>query len=330
MTKPLEFAAVGLGSYVARKAVLPALRASSTTTLRGVSSSRHGEFTDSLQEGERRYGSLDEVLDDDTVEAVYIATPNHLHVDMIKRCVSRGRHVLCEKPMVLDAREVEQVAAAACDHGVVVAEAYMTYYHSRAKTLLRLVGGGELGKVVSIHSSFTGTLAPLSGYRLARDKGGGSLWDVGIYALAPIIAVLGSSPSDIAVTADWDSGSGVDLSLSAFLDYGKGVAADITTSFLAGETQSFEVVGSERCARITRSCTPGITDTAIELSDRDGLVEVIETAACDPYLAMVKEVGEAFSVGREPEWDLSRTKEVVELVSKIYGLARKGLANGSS
>jgi len=329
MTAPVRFAAVGLGSYVARQAVLPALRTSSFTTLQGVASSRHGEFSGYLLPGESQYDSLGEVLADDTVEAVYLATPNHLHFEMIRRCIACKRHVLCEKPLVLSANEVRELAAQAAKEGVVVAEAYMTSYHPRLRALLELSQIGDLGDIVAVHSSFTGTLVPFDGYRLRRDQGGGSLWDVGIYALAPVIALLGPSPLEVAVSTQWDVTSGVDLSLSAFLVYEAGRSATITTSFVAAETQSLEVVGSECFARITRSCTPQLQDTAIELGDRQGRLEARQTDPGDPYLSMVNEVGRAFRECSAPQWNLSHTEEVVKLVSRIYEIARKGRSDGS-
>ena len=117
--------------------------------------------------------------------------------------------------------------------------------------------------------------------------GGGSLLDVGIYCVAPLLAAAGRTPARVEASATLAK-SGVDASFSGWLDFGDGFTATIECSFDAPERQFLELVGTEASVVLDRAYTPGPADTAMTLRHRDGRVESIVTAGADPYREMIE------------------------------------------
>jgi predicted dehydrogenase len=219
------------------------------------------------------------VLDDPEVEAVYVPLPNSLHREWVVRAAAAGKHVLCEKPLAPTVADAEAMTAACEAARVALCEAYMTPFHPRAIALDTLVGSGRL--------AFTGVLDRGDDHRWRPEMGGGSLLDVGIYCVAPLLAAAGHTPARVEASATLAK-SGVDASFSGWLDFGDGFTATIECSFDAPERQFLELVGTEASLVLDRAYTPGRADTAMTLRHRDGRVETIVTAGADPYREMIE------------------------------------------
>jgi xylose dehydrogenase (NAD/NADP) len=117
--------------------------------------------------------------------------------------------------------------------------------------------------------------------------GGGSLLDVGIYCVAPLIAAAGRPPARVEAAACLTE-SGVDASFSGWLEWPDGFTAAIECSFEAPERQSLEIVGTDVAVSVDRAHTPGPEDVQITLRSRDGLVEQVVVGGADPYRVMVE------------------------------------------
>lgn len=319
--KPVGFGVLGLGSFVAQKAVIPAIRGARNARLVALSTTSQTPANFKVLEQETVYGDYRMLLDNDEVEVVYLPLPNDLHLDFIERAVLAGKHVLCEKPILVDVHRFRELRELSKASGLIISEAFMTAYHPRSKQVLQLIQGGGVGHVLSINSTFTGTLSPLSGYRVDPARGGGSLWDVGIYALHPVLEILGATPASILVNFDYAFDPPVDLSASVYLEFGPGQSAHVLTSFRAGETQRLEVVGSEASLIMERACTPGVADTTALLTDASGVTSILEFPGVDPYAAMIESISNSVRDAKEPEWTLSRAEQIARLISAIHDSA---------
>jgi predicted dehydrogenase len=132
------------------------------------------------------YAEMNGVLADDSVDAVYIATPNFLHAEQAIAAASAGKHVLVEKPMAINAAEARQMVEAAEQANVKLMVAYMTLFNPAYKAAKRVVDAGMLGDVVSVRGRHSYVISPESissaaAWRLDRDHGGGPLMDVAVY-----------------------------------------------------------------------------------------------------------------------------------------------------
>ena len=284
---PIGWGVIGATSQVARKAVLPAIVASPGARLVAVASERAADGDGARFGAARAYRAYAALLDDPEVEAVYVPLPNSLHRAWVERAAAAGKHVLCEKPLAPTPADAEAMAAACAAAGVTLLEAYMTPFHPRAMAIETLVASGRLGGLRFARSAFTGVLDRPDDHRWRPEMGGGSLLDVGIYCVAPLLAVAGRTPARVEASATLAK-SGIDASFSGWLDFGDGFTATIECSFEAPERQSLEIVGTEAALLVDRAHTPGPEDAAITLRHRDGRLEEIIAGAANPYRTMIE------------------------------------------
>jgi len=311
----LRWGVLGCTSYVARRAVLPALSGAVQAV---ASRSPLDAHRVARQVGAARaYGSYAEVLDDPAVDAVYVPLPNALHREWVLRCAAAGKHVLCEKPLAVSGAEAAEMAEACQNSEVVLMEAYMTPFHPRAAALVEIARSGELGTVLSAHTAFTFPLRDSANHRWLPEMGGGALLDVGIYCLTPLLAVAGRAPQVVAA-AMRRSESGVDATTTGWLDFGDGVSATFACSFEAPERQVAEVVGSEAVLRAEQIFTGGPEDVELRLQRREGgTVEVRRVAGLDPYRAMVEHFEAVVRGDRQPLHNLDDAVRMARLLDDL-------------
>ena len=278
---------IGATSQVAQKAVLPAIVASSGARLVAVASESAADGGRGRFRAVRAYRTYAALLDDPEVDAVYVPLPNGLHRQWVERAAAAGKHVLCEKPLAPTAADAEAMGAACAKAGVALLEAYMTPFHPRAGAIETLIASGRLGALRFARAAFTGALDRPDDHRWRPELGGGSLLDVGIYCVAPLLAAAGRLPARVEAAASLAK-SGVDASFSGWLDFGDGFTATIECSFDAPERQSLEIVGTEAAVLVDRAHTPGHEDVAFTLRHRDGRVEAMVAGGGDPYRGMIE------------------------------------------
>jgi xylose dehydrogenase (NAD/NADP) len=184
--------------------------------------------------GAHTAGSYDDVLSDPHVEAVYIPLVNSDHKEWTMRALAAGKHVLCEKPIGLNAAEAEEMAAAAERSGKHLMEAFMYRFHPRTR---RFVEG--LVDPMYVHATFGFLQQGESDYRLQAHLGGGARLDVGCYVVSVARWILGE-PADVFARSR--PADGADMTTSALLAFAGGQTAAVWASFEAPEAQNLTVV----------------------------------------------------------------------------------------
>ncbi len=318
--KPVSFGVIGAGSFVANAAVVPALIASDRTEL--VSACSLGSEPDPAW-SDIAVDSYEKVLADPGVEAIYIPLPNHLHLEWILRCASAGKHVLCEKPLTLNAAEARAAVDACKDSGVHLAEAWMTPFHRRWRAMVAHASSGQLGSPTGVTATFTFTIEPEHGdnYRFDAEMGGGALFDVGIYCLGPAVHLWGADPVAVEIT-DRECRNGVDLTTEFRLTWASGQVAVGRCSFTEPEEQSI-VIDCERgtVRASTQAHTGGNNAQSFRWSGitPDGSREdrTVEIPNNDPYRAMVERFSDAVRGSREWPRPPERSVEMMGLIDRI-------------
>jgi predicted dehydrogenase len=189
------------------------------------------------------YGTYDELLADPDVDAVYIPLPNHLHVPWAVRAADAGRHVLCEKPIALNAAEARELLAARDRNGVVIAEAFMIRAHPQWHAVVDLVRGGRIGDLRLVTCHFSYFLEDPSNIRSRIDWGGGGLMDIGCYAVHVARWLFDAEPERVTCLMESDPESGVDTLTSGVLDFG-GRHATFTCGTRSVPGQRVQVMGT--------------------------------------------------------------------------------------
>lgn len=277
---------------------------------------------------EKAYGSYEALLADPEIDAVYISLPNSLHAEWTIKAAQAGKHVLCEKPLVVSLEELERVESAAAAAHVTVFEAFMYLHHPQTRQALELVRSGQLGKLQTINSWFNFYLPPahVQNVRLQADLTGGALWDVGVYpnSLAIVMADCGAPT---AVWAQQEIGeSGVDVAMRAQLHFANGVVAQLSSGFRTPFREAAYLVGDQGILNIVEPWKPGVTgaDSIMQLTRVDGSVETIVTPAVNPYLCEVEAMEACILDGSAPIVTPALSRAFARSVVATYESARTG------
>jgi predicted dehydrogenase len=243
----------------------------------------------------KAYGSYEELLADPAIEAVYNPLPNELHVPWTIRALEAGKHVLCEKPIALDAAEARSLIAARHGSGKLVAEAFMVRFHPQWRRAREIAHSGEIGEARAIQTFFSYRLTDAENIR-NKPPGGGGLYDIGCYAILTARYVFGAEPTRLVAALDVDQAFGTDRLASALIEFPGGRSLTFTCATQLSAHQRVTIVGDAGRVEIAVPFNAPIDrPTRITIdSGRDlvgGGARVEEFPACDQYTLQ----GDAFS-----------------------------------
>ena len=191
----------------------------------------------------RAYGSYEEVLADPEVDAVYNPLPNDLHERWTIAAAEAGKHVLCEKPLAMNAAEAERMIAACDAAGVLLIEAFMYRLHPTWEAVREAVASGRIGELRAVQSWFSYFNDDPTNIRNIAASGGGALYDVGCYAVNLSRMLFGAEPVRVRGSVHRDPEMGVDVLTTGMLDFPAGIAT-FTCSTRAESDQRVHVVGT--------------------------------------------------------------------------------------
>ena len=150
---------------------------------------------------EKAYGSYEELLQDPSVEAVYIPLPNTLHYEWVKKAIGSGKHVLCEKPLCPTAAEAEELFRLAQENGVLLMEAFAYLHSPWLAAIKNEIDSGTIGELRYIESQFITSDYDISNIRMRKETCGGCTYDLGCYTSTMISTLVGRAPDEIRASA---------------------------------------------------------------------------------------------------------------------------------
>lgn len=242
----------------------------------------------------RAYGSYEALFADPEIDAIYNPLPNHLHVPMTLAAARAGKHVLCEKPIALNAAEAEQLRE--IPQGIVFMEAFMVRFHPQWHRIREIIRSGELGDIRAINAVFSYHNVDPANVRNMADIGGGGIMDIGCYPITAARYFFEAEPDRVVSLVERDPDFGTDRLASVLADFGGGRQLSFTCSTQAAPHQRVQVLGTKAKAEIIIPFNaPPNTPTAITVdtgSAIDGSLSRREILpACDQYT----EQAEAFA-----------------------------------
>lgn len=168
----------------------------------------------------KTYGSYEELLSDDKVDAVYIPLPTSQHIEWSIKAAEAGKHVLCEKPISLHAKEIKSLQKAATKNKVIIAEAFMVTYHPQWEKARELIRGGAIGKLKKVQGAFSYHNVDPKNMRNIASLGGGALPDIGVYPTVVTRFVTGMEPKRVRADVTFDKKFKTDIHADVKADFG--------------------------------------------------------------------------------------------------------------
>jgi predicted dehydrogenase len=279
----------------------------------------------------RAHGSYEALLGDPEVDAVYIPLPNHLHAEWTIAAARAGKHVLCEKPLAMTAADAERMIEAAEGAGVHLMEAFMYRHHPSWVAVRGLVAAGRIGRLSAIQTWFSYFNDDPANIRNIRDFGGGALFDIGCYAVNLSRMLFEGEPTRVAASLRRDPATGVDVLVSAILDFEPGIAS-FTCSTRTETDQRVDISGTDGriSIGIPFNIPPDRPTKVFVTAGGDPPVapatEVLEFPTADPYTAEAERFAAAVLDDLPtpvPPADAVANLRVIEL---IFAAADQGVA----
>ena len=305
---------LGSTSMVYRMVVADAIEATSGVQLVHEASAS----ADRSRSGVRFSRAYDAVLGDPDVDVVYIPLPNHLHEEWVLACAAAGKHVLCEKPLGIDAASTERMVRGCRDAGVVLLEAYMSPFHPRSSAVQQAAADGDIGTILHGEARMSGEL-PADNHRWSREAGGGALLDVGIYCLEPVLTAMGwdGAPAVGVAAASMMRGD-VDETTSAWLALQSGQTLHLWVSFAAPDQQRLQLTGATGTIEVaTRHATPDRRDSGYDRRRPDGGVDHVPTGTGSCYEGMIAHARDVITSGAAPLRNGTRSIAVAGIIDQI-------------
>jgi len=191
----------------------------------------------------RWYGAYEDLLADPDIEAVYIPLPNHLHAEWIRKAADAGKHILCEKPLALNAEEADSCVEYASKRGVRLMEAFMYRFHPQWRRAQELARIGEIGEILAVQTTFAYDLKDPDNIRNKPAMGGGALMDIGCYAVSMPRFIFGREPERVIGLFTRDPSFKTDILSSAILDFG-GSRSVFTVATQCFQAQRVDIFGT--------------------------------------------------------------------------------------
>jgi len=241
--RKVKWGVLGVAKIAVEK-VIPAMQQGEASHIAAIASRDSGRARAAADRLgiERAFGSYEDLLADAEIEAVYNPLPNELHVPWTLRALTAGKHVLCEKPIGLDAAEARSLIEARSRSGKLVAEAFMVRYHPQWRRAKELVGAGAIGEPRAIQTFFSYRLLDPENVRNIP-PGGGALYDIGCYAILSARYIFGAEPTRVIATIDRDPNFRTDRSVGATLEFPGGRHSTFTLGTQKSPHQRVTIVG---------------------------------------------------------------------------------------
>jgi predicted dehydrogenase len=309
--------------------VIPAMQKSPSSVVRGIAS-RHADRAREAADAlgiEKSYGSYEEMLADPEIDAIYNPLPNDMHVDWTLAAAKAGKHVLCEKPIGLDAADAERLKA--CPDSVIVTEAFMVRYHPQWLRVRELVRSGELGEVRAVQAAFSYYNVDAGNIRNKPENGGGAIMDIGCYPITAGRFFFEGEPKRVLALIDRDAKFGTDRQASVIADFGNGRQLSFVVSTQLAPYQKVNVTGTKaRAELVIPFNAPQGSATAILVDDGanpdNSLSRREIVPACDQYSEQAETMAQAILKGEKLPYGIADAIASMRVIDAVFVSEKAG------
>jgi predicted dehydrogenase len=267
------------------------------------------------------YENYEALLAAPQIEAVYIPLPNHLHVEWTLKAIEAGKHVLCEKPMTMEAASFDGLIDARDRSGLHVAEAYMIVHHPQFLRARDLLAGGAIGNLRHVDATFTYFNDDPSNIRNQADAGGGGLPDIGVYTFGSVRFITGQD-SEVVPFARIDFEEGVDTFVQMAATF-PGFSYSAVVSMRAFPRQELVFHGDKGVMRLTCPFNSDVHDQAeIHVETTGKIVQIERFPGVNQYVLQVEAFGRTLREGVPYACPLEFSHGTQQMIDMTYAAAR--------
>ncbi len=289
MTNTVRWGVLGAANF-ALNHMAPAIHAAKGADFAALATSdpAKAEGFKAFQPNLKVHSSYEALLADPDIDAVYIPLPNHLHVDWTIKALEAGKHVLCEKPIAMNAGEFDRLIAARDKAGLLAAEAFMIVHHPQFARARDLVQGGAIGALRHVDATFTyNNAGDVTNIRNRPETGGGGLPDIGVYTFGSTRFVTGQEPVAVPY-ANITYENGVDTFVQMAADFPAFTYSAVISMRLFNR-QSVTFHGDKGVLTLTCPFNAAVHDQAeIRLENADKVVTVERFPGVNHYVHQVQ------------------------------------------
>ena len=314
---------------IARESLIPALLRAGNSEFHALASRDEKKLTEARARYSfpHSYVGYEALLRDPDIDAVYIPLPNAQHREWTIRAAEHGKHVLCEKPLGLNATEVREMIAACAANKVRLMEAFMYRYTDRVAKVREVIRSGALGEIKFVNASFRFLLDRPDSIKFNPELGGGALYDVGCYPVNFIGLVAdeiagqpgSGSAKPESVSAECVRTGGIDMIFSGLMKYPSGLVAAAHCGFNAHKRVIAEVVGTKGVLEVPETYFDNAGSLTLINGDERREIAV---ARSDRYRQEIEDFADAIQQGRPPAFGLAETLRTAEVMDRLFAAAK--------
>ncbi|MFT7588911.1 MAG: putative dehydrogenase [Limisphaerales bacterium] len=325
MDKKVRIGILG-AARIATKRVIPAMQQAGNLSLYALASRSIDKAKSACAEFEipNAYDSYDLLLADSAVDAVYIPLPNNLHVEWAIKALNAGKHVLCEKPIAINSKELEALISASTKHPELkLMEAFMYRLHPQWIKTKELIGEGQIGRLRTIHTHFSYFNDDPNNVRNIAGYGGGGLLDIGCYAVSSARYIFGKEPEKVTALLDKDPQFDTDRIASGMMDFGTGFASFHCSTQMYYH-QQVEIIGTTGRIKLQWPFNPDEKKPAeVVLYNQDG-EQKIQVELCNQFTLEAEAFANSILQNTEVPITLSESIANLKVIDAIGNASVKG------
>ncbi len=322
MQEPVNWGILGAAKF-AREQMGPAIHAAKGARLAGLATRSPDKaagfqaFCPDLTV----HDSYDALLADPAIDAVYIPLPNTLHVEWVEKAIQAGKHVLCEKPIAMQAGDIDALITLRDQSDLLVTEAYMIVHHPQWQRARQIVQDGLIGKLLHVDGVFSyDNRADTDNIRNRPDTGGGALPDIGVYTFGSARFVTGKEPQMLAANITWENG--VDTTSRIVAQF-PGFSYNCVVSMRMHPRQEMTFHGDKGFFKLTAPFNPQVFGEArIELHQPGLVMQTERFPAANHYVLQVQAFCDSIRNGVEYPWHLEDARGTQDMIDRAFRAAR--------
>ncbi len=271
------------------------------------------------------FGSYQEMLDSDEIDAVINTLPNAMHHEWTIRAAEAGKHVICEKPFSVTMAEAREMIAAAQANNVVLIEGFTPRWNKQMRTIRRLMADGEIGEVIHLEAGLSFTMDDDREGRPGNPRGEGSLMGFGCYGVYALRYAMGVEPVLAMALERKRPGVGFDTTANALLQFPNGAVGHLWCCLEGPQRGLLEVFGTNGKIALDGVFTETPPVTVVR---GDAAPEVMEMTSTDRFQVQLDEFSECILTGKKPEFPAADALRNMASILALYESIDSGRAVG--